>query len=164
MSDDIQECRPSARPDKKAGIGMPTTLYLQDFGDIIFQAFGEYPYHVGSSLTENVWRDVDVRVMLDDETYAAMGFGDPKDPHVNPKWCAYVKAFTALGQKITGLPIDFQIDQTSYANEWTGKTKGSLRSCLIGGSLRRQNVNSPEYKAAMCALAATMTPAPKGDL
>lgn len=66
------------------------------------------------------WRDVDVRLMLDDEVYEAMGFGDPKRPHDNARWVAFTLAFTELGRKMTGLPIDFQIQQTSRANEVDG--------------------------------------------
>ena len=97
---------------------MPATLYFDEFVAIIHDAFGEYAYHVGSSLkTKRDWRDVDVRLILDDETYEAMGFGDPANTHHNAKWVAFVKAFSALGREMTGLPIDFQIQQRTYANE-----------------------------------------------
>jgi len=133
------ECRPSGNPEKKrAGIGMPATLYLQRFGDVLFRAFGEYPYHVGSSLTGETWRDVDIRIMLDAEEYKAMGFGDPKQPHMNERWCAYVMAFSALGREMTGLPIDFQIQETNTANQ---EFPNSQRSCLILFSIVRQDAN-----------------------
>lgn len=100
----------------KAGVGMPTTLLLEQFGEMLHDAFGETPYHVGSSLETTAWRDVDVRLILDDEQYEAMGLGDPAHPHENAKWCAYTLAFSALGKAMTGLPIDFQIQQQSEAN------------------------------------------------
>lgn len=129
----------SGNPEKKrAGIGMPTTLYLQQFGDLLFHAFGHYPYHVGSSLTGATWRDVDVRVMLDKEEYAAMGFGDPKRPHENEKWCAYVMAFSALGRQMTGLPIDFQIQETDTANADYARPEHQ-RSALILCAIRKSN-------------------------
>jgi hypothetical protein len=77
-----------------------------------------------------VWRDVDVRLMLADEVYAAMGFGAPADSHSNPRWMAMCAAFSALGKQMTGLPIDFQIQQLTDANERFGKGKGTVRSCL----------------------------------
>lgn len=105
------------------GVGMPTTLLLHEFGSQVWHAFGEPPYHVGSSLTQKSgWRDVDVRLILDDETYAAKGLGDPKRPHSNGKWVALCLAFSALGKQMTGLPIDFQIQQQTVANaEYKGE-------------------------------------------
>lgn len=112
---------PSTTKIKKirvGGVGMPASLLLQDFGSQVWSAFGEPPYHVGSSLRKKKgWRDVDVRLILADEQYEAMGFGDPKYPHQNDKWIAMVRAFSALGKEMTGLPIDFQIQQRTLANE-----------------------------------------------
>lgn len=133
MNDPMQESKPSGNPKKVAvGIGMPASIYLQQYGDFLYQAFGVIAYQVGSSLT-GPWRDVDVRVMLDKEVYAAMGFGDPKRPQLNARWCAYVVAFTAVGQKMTGLPIDFQIQELETAN---AESEGG-RSALIMTQLQR---------------------------
>jgi len=109
------------------GVGFPATLLLNEFGSRVWDAFDHECYHVGSSLENKTgWRDVDVRLMLDDEVYEKMGFGDPQYPHHNAKWVAMCFAFTALGKEMTGLPIDFQIQQRTEANE---KFKGK-RSCL----------------------------------
>ena len=100
------------------GVGMPAALYLNEFGSQIMSAFGEVPYHVGSSLLKKRgWRDVDVRLILDDEQYEAMGLGDPRRPHLNEKWVSLCLAYSALGKSMTGLPIDFQIQQRSHANK-----------------------------------------------
>lgn len=123
------------------GIGMPASLYLADFGQLVYEAFGEIPYQVGSSLVSNgrpSWRDVDVRLMLDDERYAAEGFGDPERPHDSPKWCALVKAFSLLGRQMTGLPIDFQIQQTSHANHHYSRKQGHGRSALFCAAHERE--------------------------
>ena len=100
------------------GVGMPTQLLLNEFGSRIIDAFDEIPFHVGSSLRNKTgWRDVDVRLILDDEQYETMGFGDPKRCHQNEKWIAMCLAFSLLGKNMTGLPIDFQIQQMTHANE-----------------------------------------------
>lgn len=106
-----------------SGIGMPAALLLNEFGEIVSAAFnGEIPYHVGSSLSDGLegarrdWRDVDVRLILSDEEYEAQGFGHPDHTHSNAKWRALVLAFSALGKQMTGLPIDFQIQQQTQAN------------------------------------------------
>ncbi len=108
-------------------VGMPQSLYLHEFGSQVWAAFGCPPYHVGSSLTTKTgWRDVDVRLILSDEEYEAMGLGDPKYPQHNGKWVSLVLAYSALGKSMTGLPIDFQIQQASRAN----KEYEGARSCI----------------------------------
>ena len=59
---------------------MPESLKLQEFGQLVYDAFGEIPYHVGSSMGEKKtgWRDVDVRVMLSDKDYEKQGYGNPQ--------------------------------------------------------------------------------------
>lgn len=112
------------------GVGIPETLLLEEFGYQVLAAFGHYPYHVGSSVFNKTWRDVDVRLMLPDEEYEQMGLGDPKNPHMNAKWCAFTLAFSALGKALTGLPIDFQIQQQSDANATYSQKDGCVRSAL----------------------------------
>jgi hypothetical protein len=90
-------------------------------------AFGQCPYHVGSSLTQKTgWRDVDVRLLLDDDEYERQGFGDPERCMTNAKWVAMCLAFSALGREITGLPIDFQIQQRTWANAKFEGTRSAL--------------------------------------
>lgn len=101
------------------GVGMPQQLYLHEFGSKVWEAFGSPPYLVGSVLTSKAWRDVDIRLMLADNDYDAM-FPDAKTEnaqHLSGKWVAYCMAWSALGEKMTGLPIDFQIQRTSDAND-----------------------------------------------
>jgi hypothetical protein len=86
------------------GVGMPADLYLHEFGSQVWAAFGEPPYHVGSSLTlKSGWRDVDVRLILPDDAYAALEIGKPNLPRQNGKWVALCMAFSALGRHMTGL-------------------------------------------------------------
>jgi hypothetical protein len=99
------------------GTGMPASLFLDEFGSQVWSFFGGPPYLVGSAMYGKNWRDVDVRVILDDEEYEKMGLGDPGDPHRNEKWVSLVLAYSALGKAMTGLPIDFQIQQRTQANK-----------------------------------------------
>jgi hypothetical protein len=98
------------------GVGMPAAIYLDEFGWQVYCAFGSYPYLVGSALKGKEWRDVDVRLLIDDDEYESMGLGQPGRGQENAKWTSLVMAYSALGAKITGLPIDFQIQQMTYAN------------------------------------------------
>jgi len=101
-------------------VGQPQQMLLNQFGDLIADAFGTYNvYHVGSSMGDNKkdWRDVDVRVMLTDEQWKSYGFLEPKDNHYDPKWRSMCIVFSHYGRHLTGLPIYFQIQKIKEANE-----------------------------------------------
>lgn len=97
-------------------IGMPHMPKLDRFGEIVYQAFAARAYIVGSALTRRDWRDVDVRVILDDEHFAML-FGEETDWRKNPRLAAVSTAFAALANQMTGLPVDVGIDQMTAANE-----------------------------------------------
>jgi hypothetical protein len=97
--------------------GMPAGIWLVKFGEIVRDYFGcEDVYHVGSSLFSKDWRDVDVRLILPDDEFAQR-FGQVHSAEANPKLAAITLAFAALGRDMTGLPIDFQIQAMTHANE-----------------------------------------------
>lgn len=109
------------------GVGPEGSWTLRLFGAHVDQAFGHVPYQVGSSLTEKRdWRDVDVRLLLPDTEYAEL-FGDPVNAGRDSKLLIWNMAWSALGTKITGLPIDFQFQQQTWAN----KTFPGPRSALL---------------------------------
>lgn len=118
-------------------IGQPQGMLLNEFGMRLWDAFGEVAYHVGSSLAAMgekgpaAWRDVDVRLLLDDAEWEKMGLGDPANPHGNRKWRALCIVFSDYGRHLTGLPIDFQLQQRTHANENYSVEKGGRRSALI---------------------------------
>lgn len=100
----------------KVGVGMPAWLLLNQFGRLVFDAFGEWPYLVGSAAQGKQWRDVDVRLILQDNEYERMFGKASRAAELNHKWVALCLAFATLGQKMTGLPIDFQIQDQTKAN------------------------------------------------
>jgi hypothetical protein len=90
------------------------------FGCYVLDAFGDRPYLVGSALRHAGYRDVDVRLILSDDEFAAR-FGEITKPrYLNDCWNAHCIAWTYFGQAYTGLLIDFQIDQQTQANEEYG--------------------------------------------
>lgn len=102
-------------------LGPHDGFLLRLFGAQVTQAFGHTPYHVGSSLTEKArYRDVDVRLILPDDEYAVY-FGDPMKPAEpgmgGPRRAMWELAWTMFGRKATRLPIDFQFQQQTLANE-----------------------------------------------
>jgi len=105
--------------------GMPAGIWLNKFGVIVEDYFGHTAYQVGSSLTRKDWRDVDVRLILPDDEFAAR-FGDNQSAETNKKLAAVTLAFATLGAQMTGLPIDFQIQPQSWANERYPHTRSAL--------------------------------------
>jgi len=78
-------------------------------------------YHVGGSLTDPNYHDVDIRLILPDDVYAAR-YDDVKRKYLN-------LAVRLWGQRVTGLPIDFQIQPQTLANE---RYPGANRRHAIG--------------------------------
>lgn len=106
-------------------VGMPAGIWLTKFGVIVRDYFGHVPYHVGSSLDRKDWRDVDVRLILPDGEFTTL-FGKNQSAETNPKLAAITLAFATLGAQMTGLPIDFQIQPQSWANEHYGGARSAL--------------------------------------
>lgn len=98
-------------------VGQPGAVLLHRWGRDLYEAFAEPPYLVGSATREKRWRDVDVRVMLDDPTFAALtGGADPTHPVATCyRWAALNLGISLWGQKVTGLPIDFQFQHEDHA-------------------------------------------------
>lgn len=101
------------------GVGMPAHILLHTWGGLVQDAFGDLPFLVGSATRSKTWRDVDVRLMLDDDQWARILPDVPKDQahHLSPQWAALCMAVSAWGREFTGLPIDFQFQPRDVANE-----------------------------------------------
>jgi hypothetical protein len=115
------------RPIILIGTGMPETTLLEAFGQWIYDAFGETAYHVGSSTQSKQWRDVDVRLMLDDDEFHALFPGYEAARQRDAKWALMCAAISELGKRLTGLPIDFQFQSVSGGN---GTYGGQFRNPL----------------------------------
>ncbi|NUO43678.1 MAG: hypothetical protein HOV82_16770 [Streptomyces sp.] len=99
------------------GVGMPAALHLDAFGREVDAAFGHLPYLVGSATRGKQWRDVDVRLILPDDEFDALF--PPVEPGQFPDglWGLLCAAISELARQRTGLPVDFQIQRQSYAND-----------------------------------------------
>lgn len=102
------------------GVGMPTSLKLDEFANHVWATFGERPYMVGSATRKITYRDVDVRIILPDKAWShwfpnMAPMSTEACWHGDPKWRALVLAFSELGRQMTGLPIDFQVQPATYA-------------------------------------------------
>jgi hypothetical protein len=98
-------------------VGMPAALHLDAFGREIEAAFGHLPYLVGSAATSKQWRDVDVRLILPDPEFDAL-FPDHTYPaRHDGRWGLLCAAISELARIRTGLPVDFQIQCMTFAND-----------------------------------------------
>lgn len=94
----------------------PLALFkLRLFGSMVHDLLGEHAYLVGSVLERPDFRDVDVRILLEDEDFARI-FGDEDSWITNPALRLANMAMSALARELTGLEVDCQFQQTSEAN------------------------------------------------
>lgn len=100
------------------GVGSPNCLLLDHWALMLEPVFDETPYLVGSAAVSSTWRDVDVRVIMDDDKFDAwFGTSRSKRNASSKKWSALMTAISLWGQKVTGLPIDFQAQRRSGVSE-----------------------------------------------
>lgn len=104
------------RKRPELGVGGPGYVHLNHFGSLIRDAYGHVPYLVGSATRGKQWRDVDVRLILPDDEFDVM-FGSQRPFGLGAQFCLLSAAISALGEKYTGLPIDFQFQPQTHANE-----------------------------------------------
>lgn len=91
-------------------VGMPAALLLDHWGLMLREVFGTEAYLVGSAARGRNWRDVDVRVILDDIDYFAW-FPGERTEGANARCSAVLTAFSLWGKHVTGPPIDFQVQR-----------------------------------------------------
>lgn len=114
---------PPTRRPKATHVGAPACFALELVARHVCEAFGAYDdagvgcYVVGSSLERPDWRDVDVRLMLKDDAFAEL-FPKAGDHWENDaRWLLLTTAISEHMSKVTGLPIDFQIQPMTRTNE-----------------------------------------------
>jgi len=106
--------------DRAAYLPLSAFILLDHACRIITEAFdGTYPVHVGSSTQRQGWRDVDVRLVLDDDEYAGR-FSDPA------YWSLFCLAVSEYLSRVTSLPVDFQVQRRSQTREFKGEFANPL--------------------------------------
>src|SRR5574343_1967678 len=89
-------------------IGPPACDKLDLACVLINKAFGDVCYLVGSALHKRDFRDVDVRLLLDDKKADAL-FGPMENLANYPFFNLLNLSITMYLREMTGLPVDFQI-------------------------------------------------------
>lgn len=115
---------------------LTTTAYFKlDVACIpLWAAFGGMKggvYLVGSVLRKPDWRDVDIRAILEDAEYDRIfppstvdRFGE------NAQWKITCIAISHYLSSVTGLPIDFQIQRQTQANERYPRAEDHRRNAI----------------------------------
>lgn len=109
-------------PKRKKGIyvGAPACFELEMACQHLHEAFGGYGiYLVGSALERSDWRDIDVRMIMPDDEFDAL-FPNCRERGIwefNPRWLIMTVSISEWLSKRTGLPVDFQFQPASHANE-----------------------------------------------
>jgi hypothetical protein len=123
MSDTRIEAK--TEPRKKAAyIGAPACFALEQACRLLWEAFchnddgfGGGIYVVGSCLERPDWRDVDVRMILADNKFAELFPDAGNNWEYDARWLLLTVAISERLSKLTGLPIDFQFQPQTHANE-----------------------------------------------
>lgn len=99
-------------------IGAPACFALELACRQITDAFGGFGcYVVGSALERSDWRDVDVRLILSDDEFRTLFPDAGEHWEHDTRWLLMTISLSKLLSTATGLPIDFQIQSQTYANE-----------------------------------------------
>jgi hypothetical protein len=99
-------------------VGAPACFSLEAEARLLNDAFGGYGcYVVGSVLERPDWRDVDVRYILSDEEFAKLFPNAGDHWEHDARWLLLITSISERLSRITGLPIDFQIQPQTHANE-----------------------------------------------
>lgn len=113
-----------SEPRKKGlYIGAPACFALELAIRPVCEAFRAYSeeggcYLVGSVHHRQDWRDVDVRLMMPDDVFAREFTGVVGGQwEFDTRWLLLTTAISEYLSKRTGLPVDFQFQPQSRANE-----------------------------------------------
>lgn len=122
MADTAVEQEPlPAKRRKWVYVGAPACFALEEACQFINAAFEGECYLVGSALERPDWRDVDVRLIMDDDAFLALfpNAGSAQHGHweSDPRWILLTVAISERLSKQTGLPIDFQFQPRTHAND-----------------------------------------------
>jgi len=104
--------------NKPSHIGAPQCFALELACRDICDAFNGYGcYVVGSALERSDWRDVDVRFIMADEDFARLFPDAGSHWEHDTRWLLLTISISERLSKLTGLPIDFQFQPQTHANE-----------------------------------------------
>lgn len=111
--------QPAKLPKKVNYVGAPAIFALELACADINRAFGGFGcFLVGSALDRPDWRDIDIRLIMPDDEFAALFPNAGRLAwEIDPRWLLMTVAISERLSKVTGLPVDFQFQPMTHANE-----------------------------------------------
>jgi hypothetical protein len=98
---------------------------------IINRAFDGFGcYLVGSATRTRDYRDVDIRYIMADDAFDRMFRKSGNTYHFDPLWSLMCASFSLWLSQQSGLPIDFQIQRQTQANEEHSVKDGHERQAI----------------------------------
>jgi hypothetical protein len=103
---------------KASHVGAPAIFALEMACRDVCDAFDSYGcYLVGSAIDRADWRDIDLRLIMDDADFHRLFplAGDHWEH--DARWLLLTVSISERLSKLTGLPIDFQFQPQTHANK-----------------------------------------------
>ena len=124
LSSETLQTPPAWEVGRTSFLGFPAASLLDQSCAFVSDALGERCYLVGSALESRDFRDVDVRVIMDDAKFDSL-FGAEKG--LNAWWNLFCVAVSVYLADRSGLDIDFQVQKRSRVpdDDW-GKPRVPL--------------------------------------
>ena len=97
------------------GLGEPHHMNLEAACMLVSQAFNETCYLVGTAAVQRDFRDVDVRIIMNDDKFDTL-FGNTGGG-TRAFWTLVSVSVSAWLKQCTGLPVDFQVVRRSAVQE-----------------------------------------------
>ena len=112
--------RPKKRRYKANHVGAPKIFQLELCCQQLNRAFDGHCYLVGSSNERADWRDIDIRLMLDDDAFDRLfpnARGKDSLHEHDLRWLIMTTSISEWLSRVTGLPVDFQFQRQTQANK-----------------------------------------------
>jgi len=103
-------------------VGSPGFYLLNQACYVIGHALG-VPYLVGSATQGKGWRDVDVRVILDDQAFTELFPDAGGSLRCSSRWSLVCASISLHLSQASGLPVDFQIQSRTHAERYHGQPR-----------------------------------------
>ena len=115
------------KPVKATYVGAPAVFALELECKNLNKAFGDFGcYVVGSAIQRPDWRDIDVRYIMEDAEFAKLFPDAGQCWEQDARWLLLTVSISEYLSKRTGLPIDFQIQPQTHANERHSKPRHAI--------------------------------------
>jgi hypothetical protein len=139
----------TAQRKKANHVGAPAIFALEQACRTICEAFDGFGcYLVGSALERPDWRDVDLRYIMADDEFAKLFPSAGQYWEQDARWLLLTVSISERLSKLSGLPVDFQIQPQTHANE---RHKGPRHS--IGLKIKlgaAKPVAQPDLRCSQC--------------